>query len=233
MTDRPVIWLFRDDNPDDRYARAFENAGFETVLIPVLRTELSVAPETIPPADSVVVTSARAVDAVRGWDQVEDLKPLRWFAVGSSTRRAIEDLGIPVERGSSGTAESLADAVVEAGARRVLFLAGDPHRPELPTKLRRNGVVVETAVVYRTHPHVLKLPKQAEAPDWVAFFSPRGVRIVAEQASTNLDQSAKAAIGPTTAKAIGDVGWVADAVASSPSPGSLLDAVRSFEHELH
>lgn len=230
---RPIVWLFRESTPRDRYEKAFDQAGFEPVFIPVLSTEILAPPESVPSVDAVVVTSARAAAAVGDWKKVEELKRLPWFAIGKATRAAVESLGITTRQPAHGSADSLAEIILDAGVERVLFLAGDPHRPELPARLRRNGVALNIAIVYRTHEKSIDLPDNVEPPDWAVFFSPRGVRIVAEQASLDWDEIRKAAIGPTTAEALRDVGWEPSAIAGSPTPESLLRAIQTVGADIH
>lgn len=231
-TSRPVIWLFRGNARDDRYARTFEQAGFKPLLIPVLSTEFLKPAESVPSVEAVVITSARAAEAVADWNTLDDLRSLPWFAVGKATRSTLENLGITCGSPAPGSANALADAIVESGVDRVLFLAGEPHRPELPNRLRRNGVDLEIVTVYRTHARSVDLPDDGGLPDWAVFFSPRGVRIVAEQTALDWDGVAKAAIGPTTAEALTEIGWEPDAIAESPTPESLLRAIRTVRADI-
>lgn len=225
MSHPPIIWFFKEETSGDRFARAFGAAGFDTRQIPVLRTEFVQLPDTVPSVDAVVVTSARAVEAIKGWEHVGDLKKLPWFAIGPATRFALGEFGIAAEHEAPGSADFLAKIILDADVQRVLFLAGDPHRDELPAKLRQSGVTIEIQVVYRTHPRSLGLLEDAETPDWAVFFSPRGVSIVAEQTTDNWHLVAKAALGPTTAQAMHSIDWEPDAVAVSPTPEALLTAI--------
>ncbi|HUF10051.1 MAG TPA: uroporphyrinogen-III synthase [Rhodothermales bacterium] len=229
MHSRPLIWLFKEPSRDDRFARAFESSGIDTRYIPVLHTELIEPPDSVPPVDGVVVTSARAVEAIEDWRLLGELKALRWFSVGPATAARLEELGIPVHDGHSGTAAALARMIVDAGARRVLFLAGDPHRDELPMHLREAGVDVVTEIVYRTNPGPLILPADDLLPDWAVFFSPRGVSIVMEETDIDWDQVAVAAVGPTTASTVRAMGLEPRAVAESPTPSALLTAILSAD----
>jgi len=233
MSRRQVIWFFREAATDDRFRDLFEAAGFATHFIPVLQTQFVELPDKIPPADAVVVTSSRAVQAIESWKRLGELKKLTWFAIGPATRDALETLGITCKHDSPGTADSLARVIAATGVRRVLFLAGAPHRDTLKRVLRSKRVAVETRIVYRTLHRTPDLPAGDETPDWAVFFSPRGVSVVEEHMTVDLQSVAKVAIGPVTAEAMEACGWEPSAVAQSPTPEGVLKAVREANVDIH
>lgn len=231
LRSQPLIWLFKEASRDERFARTFDESGFDTCYIPVLRTEFIVPPDSVPPVDGVVLTSARAVEAIKDWRLLSDLSALRWFAVGPATAARLEELGVAVHEEHPATAAALARVIIDAGVRSVLFLAGDPHRDELPVRLSESGVSVTTEIVYRTRPSPVTLPPDGQSPDWAVFFSPRGVSVVLDETDVDWDQVAMAAVGPTTAQAIRSVGLEPRAIAATPTPGALLAAILSAKSD--
>lgn len=69
-------------------------------------------------------------------------------------------------------ASQLADIIITAGVKEIVFFCGDRRRDELPDKLRANGIIVEEVVVYRT----IETPHKVQGDyDGVVFFSPSAV----------------------------------------------------------
>lgn len=239
MTARPSIWLFRSSKNDDGFVRAFQRAGFSPVSVPVLSIEyLDEVPEFPASIDAVVVTSRRSVEALaRRPEWLAELLQIRptaiWFSVGRSTTEALSYLGIEIDPSPASRASDLAVSVIDSGARRVLFLAGKPHRPELTEILESNGICVYERTLYRTYPVIpVELNKTASA-DWAGFFSPRGAETALKVRGIDWSLVRRAAIGPTTAEALRSLGWPPDAVANRPNPDSLIRAItvsRSFEY---
>ena len=238
MAIRSSIWLFRSAKNDDGFVRAFQRAGFQPVSVPVLSTEYL---DNMPPfpaeVDAVVVTSRRSVEALARWpEKVTELLQIfpsaTWFAVGPATAEALSNLGINVDLKETGHASALAASVIESGVGRVLFLAGEPHRPELSGVLKSNGISVNILTLYRSYPVVpFELSRKPRA-DWAVFFSPRGTETALRVPGMDWSVIRKAAIGRTTADTLRSLGWSPDAVAEYPDPDSLIRAITnspSFE----
>ncbi len=231
MTPQLSIWLFRSAKKDDGFVQAFQQAGFQTVSVPVLSTEYQDIRTPFPTGiDSVVVTSRRSVEALtRSPEVLNELiracPSAAWFAVGPATRQALANLGIVADSRAAGNASILAASIIGSGARNVLFLSGEPHRPELPRILESGGIRVHDWTLYSSHPVVpFELRRKPEA-DWAAFFSPRGVETALRMPGVDWAHIRKAAIGPTTADALRTLGWPADATAERPDPQSLFRAI--------
>ncbi len=182
----------------------------------------------------LVLTSPRAVEALE--------KALRWlpnqsaawemkpaYAVGPRTGEALEALGFAPEGEESGGAEALAARIIRERAGEetpLLFLSGNRRRDALPDALQKSGVPFEEETVYETHTRADLNFSEMEAPAWLAFFSPSGVEAVQKARGLSMDTVKKVAIGPTTAAALAQVGWRADAVAGAPAPEALAGAIR-------
>lgn len=229
----PSIWLFRNAAIGDPYSNAFQRAGFLSQTIPVLETEY-LDPEPLPGQDfdAVLVTSQRSVRALSETSKLSVWLQNRrgstaYYAVGPATERALSGLGIETIDLDSGKGADLAHSVVDSGAKSVLYLAGDPHRSEMPEILRARGVEVVTLLVYRTLPRIPMELRGKPTPDWAAFFSPRGAETALSVPDVDWRHIRKAAIGPTTARALADLGWPAEIVATRPDPETLIHAVES------
>lgn len=176
----------------------------------------------------------------------------RVFVVGRRTAAAIR-VALPslsssdVLGADAGSAEKLAPIILrdlslrpEGGAKKpplLLFICGDKRLDTLPRQLRAEGVGVTEIVAYSTAPTSPTTIEEvcfatgresANAAAFV-FFSPSGIDAAL---SSDLVRDAVSrgvpcvALGPTTAQALKRLGLAVAAVAASPTPEALADAVQ-------
>ena len=136
--------------------------------------------------------------------------------------------------GETGSGADLAAFIADADPQApLLFLCGNRRRDELPDRLQAEGIAFDELTAYETHSRTdLTLPPPGQET-WLSFFSPSGLD-AALQAETEgaLDEYHCAAIGSTTAGALEEAGLVVDAVAQSPPPEGLVDAVLGAKERL-
>lgn len=180
---------------------------------------------------ALVVTSPRAATLLAAVPRDTHSMPPIW-AVGEASARPLRDAGWSVQTGPGGSemegaAEALAGAMVTAMVRGpVLFLAGDPHRPDLVARLADAGIAVTTVPVYRTEvvPDV-ELLAALDRADLVLVASPALVSALAAQGEAALHPG-YVAIGATTAAHGRAVGLPPVTVADHPSTDAVALAVR-------
>lgn len=232
--------LLRSPHDPDPYLNAFADAGLSAVCEPVLRFRFpnqDALRDRLRRADdyaALVATSPRIGRALHQAFRTEPALRTRWrgrraYAVGPKTGRWLRKLGLEVTGEHTGTAAALADRIVsDAPEAPVLFLSGNRRREALPEGLRSGGVAFEEQVVYETHTRTtLDLPGPSAAC-WLVVFSPSGLEALAE-AEVPVDAYRLAAIGPTTAGALRDAGYTVAAVAETPTPDALVQAIRDTE----
>jgi uroporphyrinogen III methyltransferase/synthase len=193
--------------------------------------------------DWICFSSPRAVEAVVSRVPVPP-KDIRMAAVGPSTSAALRDAGWPVDRippDGGGMGEGAGKAVVEtfrqagdARGARVFFPASALARDVIPVGLSELGAEVDRVTAYR----LITLPVDGEAcglalaageVQVVTFASPSAMWAfqagIGEDLFNEMARSLPcAAMGPTTAKSLTDVGWANMAVASTPTFHGLADA---------
>ena len=135
----------------------------------------------------------------------------------------------------TGNGEALVEFILSfrKSKGRMLFLIGEKHRDIIPKTLRENNVIVEETVTYVTVEadgvtsnlqKIIDDNSSSDGNNWIVFFSPVGAQIVHKQIS-NLPSWKIATIGPTTKSYLMKNGINADAMAESPSPEGLLEAI--------
>ncbi len=181
----------------------------------------------------LVATSARAAEALESCERQTPGILAAWagkpvFVVGPRSDRAMRRLGLFPTGARSGHAAALGRYIQDrmpSASPPLLYLCGEHRRDDLAAALQGAGVPFIAREVYRTVPKGPLALAEYPVPDWVAFFSPRGVALVHQQWPAGWGSVRIAAIGPTTADAIHGVGWRVEAQASKPDPERLFQAV--------
>lgn len=214
------------------------------ILPPVSWAPLDDALARLDGYDWLIVTSSNAVASIRARMaaarvSARALRSLRIAAVGSSTRGALEHLGIAVSAvPDRTTAAAIPDALGDVTGLRILLPRSDIASPELPKALRQRGACVDDIAAYRTTSAdgVASLlgAVRANGVDVVTFASGSAVREFAAAASGDPDvrgwerwsqRPRIATIGPTTAAVARELNVPVDAVAESADPAGVVRAV--------
>jgi uroporphyrinogen-III synthase len=241
----PDVILLRSADDPDPYVQAFSAVGFHAICRPVLRFSFpsdQALAERLRRPDAyggIVATSPRVGRALQRIFDDEGTTHAEWegapaYAVGPKTAAELRALSFEVRGEDTGTAAALAAAIAaDVPPAPLLFLCGDRRRDTLPTRLAEEEIAFEELVVYETHSRTdLTLPPPDD-DTWLAFFSPSGLEAVQHaEADGSLRDYHRAAIGPTTAEALSDAGLAPEAVASSPSPDGLVNAILGAKEEL-
>ncbi len=148
-----------------RTAAALRVRGHDTVIAPLLTIEILPDVEIAAgPWSAILVTSANAAHAIAAHPRRDDLRRIPVFAVGAHSGQAMREAGFAEVTSADGDVEALANLVAaraEPGAS-LLYLAGAARSGDLAGALRKLGVAVHTAVVYRAD-IAESLPPQAAA----------------------------------------------------------------------
>ena len=235
----------------DRLTRAGARITFLPMVRFVEATDRSALDRAIAGLDRftwVVYTSANAVrfflDRCRSLGYWPLPAGLRFAVVGLATQAALESAGlratfVPSQAsGASLATELAAFSYGKLAAERVLIPRSDRADDELPAALKAAGADVTAVVAYSTvgpeslDDGALASLRRGEA-DAVMFFSPSAVEEFAKALGTEglrglRDRVAFAAIGPTTAAAIGRAGIPVAVESPSATTESLVAALESY-----
>lgn len=190
---------------------------------------------------SVVFTSPRGAQALA--DRLKDraitwpagdAAPVVWAAgpaTAAALRGALGSVRLPVGRnaGKLGAAKALARAMLEDNVTGpVLFPCGESHRDELPVELRKNDVVVEEIVCYRSVLAAESEARVAASRGTVLVVASPSVADLLARACPRGSRPELLAVGPTTAQSARAAGWSPAAVASEPTARALAYAVKAL-----
>jgi len=249
------IVLTRTTEQSDLLLRKLEDAGAKVTVLPCV--EFCEAGDTVPLDDAVrrinefnwlVFTSQNAVKFFSRrlrelrCDPINLSEPRpRVAAIGPATRDAAIRGGWDVERTIAGVrsgAEFAGKIARKAKGKKILLSQSDLANPLIAERLREAGAIVTSVVAYRTC-----VPKSLEGEqidrilregaDVFVFASPSALRnfaqIIGREAFMRFgEQSAFAAIGPTTARAIRDTGVPVAMEAATPNPYGLIKAMTEY-----
>ena len=241
----PDVILLRAADDPDPYVQAFSDVGFRAVCRSVLRFEFpneEALRRRLRQPDryaGLVATSPRVGWALQRIFDDEGTTHTAWegataYAVGPSTADQLRALSFDVRGEESGSGADLADFIADAEPQApLLFLCGNRRRDALPNRLEAEAIAFDELVVYETHARTdLTLPPPGQET-WLGFFSPSGLEAGLEaETEGGLEDYHCAAIGPTTAEALEDAGLEVEAVAQSPTPEGLVDAVLGAKERL-
>jgi len=234
MAEARTILLIRPEAQAAAFAAAVEArfpGRFRPVPAPVLAIEPLPVAIDLDGVQALAFTSAHAVAAFAALG-VSTALPT--WCVGADTAAAARAAGLAAVS-ADGDAAALAGLVADAwrpGAGEVLHLRGRHAAGDLAARLREAGVAVRDIVVYDQPAR--PLPEQARAmlaagdADLLAFFSPRGARLFAAEASAAgwpLGAAAAVSISAATDAGLEGLGIGQRTIAPRPDRTGMLAAL--------
>jgi hydroxymethylbilane synthase len=230
LTDRRLA-LVRPGGADSRIEAQLAVAGAHVDSVAVSEVlPLPLSDAAAPALSSncaIAFTSARAVDRLCEEASLAgiDLRGRPLFAVGPATREALRSRGLDAEgpregAGGGSALGSFIAGVVPSGST-VLFPCAREHHDGLAVELRRAGVNLVAAPVYRVEP-LAGVEWPSDRYDALVYTSPSAVT-AAERLGPPTARVV-VAIGATTAEALGELG-ISAVTAKAPTPEGIRDAL--------
>jgi uroporphyrinogen-III synthase len=174
--------------------------------------------------NTIVLTSQPAVQC---WMEIArrlglNFSDYKIFCLEFATKTLAEQNGLNIA-GAAPNASALADIILkDRSIKAVTFICGNKRRPELPEKLKKNGVDVLETEAYETKFTPIKVDQPCDA---VLFFSPSGVESFL---SLNAVAPICFCIGNTTAAYAKQSGFKKILTSESSSTESLLKTLISY-----
>jgi len=225
------------------YQVAFATLGLEVVAMPVTRFAPPAYPGALARAlaagghAAIVVASPRAAYELGRAKTAALVELPEVWAVGPSTKRALDIAQIaathPTDvRDGAELARRLVASRALAG-KRVLVPRAEEGRDEAIKVLEAAGAEVDAIIAYRTVAAAADDPKLARGRELLAsggaevcaVFAPSQVTALAELVAIATLRCRFAAIGATTASALAEHGVRDVAVAATPTPDAMAQAL--------
>jgi uroporphyrinogen-III synthase len=155
------VLLTRPARDAARSAEKLAALGHRSIIDPVIEIE-PLEFEASGDYAAVVFTSG---NAVRVASEADVLKNTPVFAVGTRTAEVARETGFRNVGTGSGDVNALADLMTRelSAGSRVLHLAGEDMAGDLPGRLARNGIKVDTLIIYRARPASRLKPETVQA----------------------------------------------------------------------
>lgn len=187
------LLLTRPSEDSAPLAERLAGMGHEAVISPLM--EIVFLPDTDLRLDGVqalLATSSNGVRALAAHPLAAEAQRLPLFAVGDATARTAREAGFADVRVAGGDVEALAALVrenLEAGAGRLVHVAGRDRAGDLKAALNADGFGVEVVVLYAAKAAKALVPEARSALgagelDAVLLYSPRTARIYVDLVRT-------------------------------------------------
>lgn len=142
----PRLLITRAEPEASLSAALVTRLGGSAILAPIRRS-IAISSPAPPRPEGIVATSARAFQP--GASIPADWHTLPCFVVGEVTGEAAREAGFGNIRIARGDAVSLAPLLEEFSGRTLVYLAGEPRRPELEAEAARLGARLVPWLRYR------------------------------------------------------------------------------------
>ena len=183
---------------------------------------------------AVIFTSRTAIDhyfRICEAMRVPILDKMKYFCISESTAYYLQKY-ITYRKRKVFFGERKFDDLLEVlkkyKSEKFLVPLSDKHKPEIPNKLENAGYNFSKAILYRTVISDLSDLKNVYY-DVLVFFSPSGIQSLFKNFPDFSQNSTKiAAFGPSTSKAVNEMGLTLDIQAPTPNAPSMTMALESF-----
>jgi uroporphyrinogen-III synthase len=181
-----------------------------------------------PKKPAVIFTSANAVDVIKKYlHQHDTFYVPGWhiYCLAGKTKDALHSYfsrSKIIDTGKNST--ELAQRIIDAGVKEIIFFCGNKRRNELPDILKNVGIRVKEIVVYET----VKTPViSTQDFDGILFFSPSAIK-----SFFSVNQLSKKsvcfAIGKTTADELKEYTSNEIVISEFPIEGLMLETVNFY-----
>jgi uroporphyrinogen-III synthase len=214
-----------------RTAEKLAALGHEALIDPVIEIEPLPFDAAVSGVSALVFTSANAVRVAAAQGT---LKQVPVFAVGERTAEVAGESGFAIAGVAAGDVSSLGELIAAKlpPGQKALHLAGEDRAGDLPNFLSRNGIGVETRIIYRARASENLRPEtvgalKAGRIGAVLHYSERSaasfVRLVEKAALSEFARKTRHyCISPAAASPLASLGAQVTA-ATVPSEAALLD----------
>ena len=183
---------------------------------------------------AIIFTSKNAIDHffnITKEMRLEMPADMKYFCVTEQTANYLQKYIVIRKRKiffGQKTASDLFEIFKKHKPEKFLYPCSDIRKDDIPEHLRDNGYTFSEAIIYKTVSEDITMLKPEEY-DIIAFFSPSGVTSLLTNFPEFRQKDIRiAAFGPTTAKAVKEVGLILDIEAPLPNAPSMTGALELY-----
>ena len=220
-----TVWITRTLPRANESAKAFERAGYKTVIAPLLTVENKTDPARVPDNSVLVFTSQNGLSA---FCEAETRRDLKVIAVGDATAALAAEMGFANIQSAGGTSEDIAPLIARAPDKDAIYLhiSGHHVRGAVTQDILDLNLKAERRIYYGSSA-VQTLPDIDLATiDIAVFFSPMAAEALAYLAADTACMSALSISGATDA-ALDPLVFKERHIAKTPTQESLIAALNA------
>ena len=221
-TCQKTVWITRTLPSATDSAAAFEAAGFESVVAPLLTVETIKVEAPLPQKSFLIFTSQ---NGVRAFCEQHKCRDFDVVTVGDATAQLARDMGFSQVSSANGTSDDIAPLIAQAPNADAIYLhiSGQHVRGTVSENVAALGLRVERRIYYRSQP-VSELPDiNLTDIDIAVLFSPLAAKTYAQLMPRGSDIKCLS-ISPATHDALGAFKDDSALVAQAPTLESLIAA---------
>ncbi len=219
-----TVWITRTEPGAGHSARRLKNAGFKTVIAPLMAVApASHVPEYPDPEALLIITSQNAARYLGEWT---DQRHWPVLTVGDATANYVRRLGFEDVRSASGTWVDIA-RVVKKHLRKdkpINHICGASWRGPLVETLSEAGFNAKRIVIYQTNAAQALPDIDYVNITHAGFYSPKAARILAAL-NPDLSHMTAVSISAATDNALGNLSFKRRLVSEYPTESSMLAAL--------
>lgn len=221
---RECVWITRTEPGASASARRFQNAGFKTVIAPLMTISPAGTEPTPPDADALLIITSQ--NGARHFAELTDRRHWPVLTVGDATANYVRRLGFDDVRSASGTWVDIVRLVKDhiPTKRPINHICGASWRGPLVETLNDGGYDARRIILYQTDP-VAALPDiDLGRISHVALFSPKAARLL-NTFSPDMSRISAVSISAATDQALGGLRLKARLIADYPAEIRMLAAL--------
>jgi len=130
---------------------------------------------------------------------------------------------------ADGSTQGLLDVIGKHKAEKYILPASESGKNEIHNYLSKQGIPYAEVTLYHTVSNDIAPVMKKHAYDMILFFSPFSVQtLLTHNPKFKQNGMVVGAFGPTTSKAVEDVGWRLDVKAPAPNAPSMVAALEQY-----
>lgn len=221
-----VLLITRPAAAGRRLAEAFaDRPNLRIIVSPLLEIVWLHPTEPLPPAATVILSSAHAVPALARLE----CPPRAVKTVGAQTAEAVRAAGFAASVAGETADELVAALIADPPDGPVLHLRGVHARGDVAARLTAAGIATCEAIVYdqvaRPLSDAAKAALAGDVPVVVPLFSPRSARLLSEAAADAAAPVLPVAMSDAVAEAAGPRFAAEMTIAATPTRAAMTRAI--------